>query len=143
MFSPYDDFGHWFFSDWDEKEWGEFDNFMMYCICLYLKAGIIATPPINLNRRKIIDNTCPEFVEFMDEKLKQGVIEFNKEYDKKTIYTMFIEECPDIVDHRYFGKQSTFSKFLKVYCKFSDEVELLERKSMANRFFMLKRKDYQ
>jgi hypothetical protein len=143
MFSPYDDFGHWFFSDWDEKEWGEFDNFMMYCICLYLKAGIIATPPINLNRRKIIDNTCPEFVEFMDEKLKQGVIEFNKEYDKKTIYTMFIEEYPDIVEHRYFGKQSTFSKFLKVYCKFSDEVELLERKSMANRFFMLKRKDCQ
>lgn len=144
-YSPYDEFGHWFFSDWDEKEWCEFDNFMMYCICLYLKAGILETPPINLNRRKIIDNTCPEFVEFLDEKLKQRIIEFNKEYDKKTIYNMFTEEYPDIIEHRYYGKQSTFSKFLKVFCKYSDELEdeLVERKSMSTRFFTLKRKELQ
>jgi hypothetical protein len=143
-FSPFDEFGHWFFSDWDEKEWCEFDNFMMYCISLYLKAGIIPSPPINLNRRKIIDNTCPEFVEFVDEKLKQGSIELNKEYDKKIVYNMFIEEYPDIVEHRYYGKQSAFSKFLKIFCKYSDELEeLVERKSMSTRFFMFKKKELQ
>lgn len=144
-YSPYDEFGHWFFSDWEEKEWCEFDNFMMYCICLYLKAGIIESQPINLNRRKIIDNTCPEFAEFMDEKLKQGTIEPNKEYDKKTVYNMFIEEYPDIIEHRYHGKQSTFSKFLKVYCKYSEDMEgeLIERKSMSTRYFMFRKKELQ
>ncbi len=122
-FSPLDEFGHWFFSEWEEKDWVEFDNFMMYSICLFLKNGILESQPINLRRRKIIDNTCPEFVEFMDDKLKQGVIEFNKEYDKKSIHTMFVEEYPDVVEHRYHGKQSSFSKFLKIFCKYSDELE--------------------
>lgn len=143
--SPQVEFGHWFFSDWEEKEWAEFDNFMMYCICLFLKTGIMESPPINLNRRKIIDYTCPEFVEFIYEKLEQKTIEFNKEYNKKIIYNMFIEEYPDIVEHRYFGKQNTFSKFLKIFCKYSDELqdELSERKSMATRYFTLKRKETQ
>jgi hypothetical protein len=142
-FSPLDEFGHWFFSDWKQPQWIEFDNFMMYCICLFLKNGIVESPPINLYRRKIIDNTCPEFVEFMDEKLKEGVIEINKEYNKKSIYTLFIEEYPDILEHRYHGKQSTFSKFLKTYCKYSIEMEdeLIERKSMSTRYFMFKSKD--
>ncbi len=143
-YSPYDEFGQWFFSDWDENEWCEFDNFMMYCICLFLKNGIVEAPAINLNRRKLIDNTCPEFVEFISENIKKGGIEFNKEYDKKAMYNQFIEEYPEIIEHRYYGKQSTFSKFLKVFCRYSDELEdnLVERKSMNTRLFVFKKKNF-
>ena len=67
-FSPEDEFGHWFFRDWSEAEWMKFYNFFLFCICSYLKKGIIVASPVNLNRRKLLENTSQEFVEFMDDK---------------------------------------------------------------------------
>lgn len=36
--SPFDDFGHRFFYDWDSLQWQLFDNFMMDCIMYYFRS---------------------------------------------------------------------------------------------------------
>jgi hypothetical protein len=43
---PKDDFGHDFFSEWDDEEWILFYEFMIYCIKLYLNKGFknVKTP---------------------------------------------------------------------------------------------------
>lgn len=50
-FSPEDEFGVWFFRDWDETDWLKFDNFMINCLTSYLKEGVIEADPINLDKR--------------------------------------------------------------------------------------------
>ena len=140
--SPYDEFGVWFFSGWDVNQWADFDNFMVQCIVLYLEKGLIEVEPINLNRRKLIDNTCAEFVEFVTDMLDSGKLKYDFEYNKKEIFEEYLEEYPDLREHKFYGSQRTFVKFLQRYALYMIKYEddLIERKSNTNRFFMFKSK---
>lgn len=60
------EFGHWFFRDWDRAEWAKFDAFMVKCAQLYLQYGLQRPDSINLEIRKMMEQTCEEWVEFMD-----------------------------------------------------------------------------
>ena len=112
---PKDEFGHDFFSGWDDEEWNRFDNFMLECLQLYLDEGLIGCELVNLSKRKLIDQTSAEFVEFAE-----NSIEFNKKYNLSTLFSEF-------KDHIGFGsdlfdkcpiKQNTFTTWLQVYALF-------------------------
>ncbi len=77
---PNDDFGHLLFDEWDEDEWNRFDNFMLECLQLYLDEGLISCVQLNLNQRKLIDETSAEFIKF-----SESYIQFNYEYDKEVL----------------------------------------------------------
>jgi hypothetical protein len=62
--TPRQEFGHELFDEWPPEEWLLFDNLMLRCAQRYLAGGIRRTPPINLNRRKLVQKTCEEFAEF-------------------------------------------------------------------------------
>ena len=83
---PVDDFGKPFFSSWNESEWSDFDNFMIGCLQMYLTNGLVAYEYINLEMKRLIDETCSEFVEFAE------VIELGKEYEKKELFENFKKE---------------------------------------------------
>ena len=102
---PIDDFGKRFFEEWDEVEWCKFDNFMMLCEQFYLEHGLVEYEKINLNTRKLMDNTSPEFISFVETVLQ------NIFYDKNEIYSKFISFYPDF-EHI---KQRTFTQWLKIY----------------------------
>lgn len=61
--SPLDDFGHHFFSEWDERQWALFDNLMAECVMIYLRSraeewqgkgvGIITPPMFDLDKRTL------------------------------------------------------------------------------------------
>jgi hypothetical protein len=102
---PVDDFGKLFFDGWDEDEWNDFDCFMIECLQFYLSRGLVAYEFVNINKKKLIDETTIEFYEFSD------VLVPNKEYDKKELYDNFKKEYTDLEKLT----QAKFTRWLKVY----------------------------
>jgi hypothetical protein len=112
---PKDDFGHDFFTGWDENEWNRFDNFMLECLQLYLDEGLLGCELINLSQRKLIDQTSDQFVEFAE-----NYIAANKEYNLTELFSEFKSSIGFEMDmfDRCPIKQNTFSSWLPVYAKF-------------------------
>jgi hypothetical protein len=117
------DFGKPFFGSWADDEWSNFDNFMIGCLQLYLKKGLVTYEFVNLDKKKMIDETCQEFVEFAED-----IIGIGKEYEKKELYESFKKEYED------FDKltQSKFTRWLKVWGKVKN-YEVQESKSGGKR----------
>jgi hypothetical protein len=126
---PKDDFGNLFFSDWNKDQWSAFDNFMIDCCRLYLSKGLTEYCYINLGRKKLIDETSPEFEEFIKE------IPLDVEHNKKELFERFKKEYED------FGqiKQNTLTKWTKVYAQLY-ELRIEERKSGVDRFIIFQNK---
>lgn len=119
---PIDDFGKLFFDGWDQSEWNEFDCFMIECLQFYLKRRLVTYEFVNIDKKKLIDETTIEFSEFSAE------LERNKEYDKKELYEEFKKEYSD------FDKltQGKFTRWLKVMARIKG-FEIREGKSGAKR----------
>jgi hypothetical protein len=104
---PIHDFSKRLFeADWNDEDWAAFDNFMIGCIQYYLANGLVECSFVNLIEKKLIDMTCKEFVEFMDD-YRNG-----ESFDKKKVYKDFVEQNEDY-NHL---KQNTFTKWIKTYC---------------------------
>jgi hypothetical protein len=141
-FSPADEFNCWFFTDWDKNEWLHFDNFMIECIRQYLQYGIQEVEPINLNQRKMLDHTHPDFVEFIDEKLQTGEIACGIEYEKKKLHQEFLDKYPEHREHRFLRQSANFTRFLKSYANYSSELNSVvnERRSNGNSYISFSKK---
>ncbi|MGI9555819.1 MAG: BT4734/BF3469 family protein, partial [Cyanophyceae cyanobacterium] len=63
-YTPQDEFGKLFFGDWDSDEWCFFDNYMIYCLQLYLKEGLIQSEFVNLKIRQLSAETSHDFIEW-------------------------------------------------------------------------------
>ena len=96
---------------------------MIGCLQLYLKKGLVTYEFVNLDKKKMIDETCQEFVEFAED-----IIGIGKEYEKKELYESFKKEYED------FDKltQSKFTRWLKVWGKVKN-YEVVESKSGSKR----------
>lgn len=117
---PKDDFHKMFFDEWDQKEWMRFDNFMLSCVEYYLNSGLNTYTTINLDRRKLIDNTSKEFVEFVE---NDGVL-LNREYNKSDLHFNFTRHYPDFSQL----KQRSFTEWLKRYAIYKG-LKYFDRKS--------------
>jgi hypothetical protein len=116
-YRPENEFGEWFFRDWDEKAWHAFDNFMINCLQLFLSKGIIASPSININERKLINETHPDFVEFIDDKIDEQEF-LNIYHDKKKLHQEFLSAYEEHRNDKHLQKQTVFTKSLKQYAKY-------------------------
>lgn len=121
-FQPVDEFKDWFFTGWKQPEWHKFDNFMMYCINLYLQQGLIQPPEINLRKRKLIDQTCSEFIEFINGK----EITANVKYNRDEWHNEFLGSYPDLKEDKYKRQMKTFTNYLKIYAANNDKFDKLE-----------------
>lgn len=135
-FSPEDEFGVWFFRDWDRFEWLKFDNFMIECLCLYHDYGVMEATPINLDKRKQIQHTSADLVEFLDEKIRQGELRNGFDYDKKTLHSEFLEEYPDYKDDKWYKTSKNFTLHLKTFASYSVDLKgkIEERRSNGKSF---------
>lgn len=94
--TPIMEYGKLLFDDWNTDDWISFDNFMVYNLQNYLQFGLMSAPLENASRKRYIQDTCTEFVDFMDDyhfdtfssiyykNLLNNFIEINKEYSKLT-----------------------------------------------------------
>jgi len=128
-FSPYIEFGKWFFStDWNDLDWTQFDNFMIMCIQNYLKYGLKEAKGINLDARKLLDRTNMEFMTWMNEKWESKEIKPNITYDKKVMHENFLEQNPDFKDDKRLKQQREFTKYLRYFAEFTPEIKNIEEK---------------
>lgn len=117
VYSPADEFGHWFFSDWKAAQWNLFDNFMAFCACYFLRNGLREPAQINLLKRKLVDATSMDFVEFLDEKFNAGELTWNQDFKKEDVQSEFMRLNPDYVENKRFSTDRNFLKHLKHYCE--------------------------
>ncbi|MCL5031407.1 MAG: bifunctional DNA primase/polymerase [Bacteroidetes bacterium] len=123
---PIDEFGHRFFDEWSNDEWNSFINYMIGCLQLYLSKGLIQCNHVNLEKKKMIDSTCEEFVEFFAE------IKIGKEFLKKELFENFKK-----VYEEYSEMQLVrFTRWLKEAAKIKG-IKIVERKSGIERYIRL------
>jgi hypothetical protein len=122
-FRPIDDFGNMFFYEWDTTQWNYFDNLMLYAVQSYLQKGVsIATDPM-IDKKKLLTETTPEFVEWVSE---QGFT-LNDKYEKSDIHERFITQTGTEVNRK------TFIGYLKSY-GYANGWELLQPHSGYSRW---------
>lgn len=100
------------FDDWSVEDWQKFDNYMIKCLQVYLKHGLIKCKFENIELKKFIRNTCNDFYEWTK---NHDFVKFDTPTSKKLAYESFTEDFPD-------GKKwvdiTRISKFLKAYCTY-------------------------
>lgn len=132
--TPEDEFGRQLFDDWNLEDFQKFDNYMVYCLKLFLNNGLIPQNAKNIKMRKFIAETCMEFYEFINEK---EMVSHNERLDKKIYFDKFVEEYQD------FKKWLTRKKFniwVQKYCNFM-KYEYLSGNSNGLQWFMIKTKE--
>jgi len=130
--TPLDDFKKIFFDEWDENDWSLFDNFMVECIQCFLQNGLIEVKSINLQKRKLMDNTSPQFVEFMEGR----DLAFNFRYAKDSLYLDFIKQFNDYAPL----KKNTFTKWLKSYAEYIS-AEYVPANSSGKQYFIFQKSE--
>mgnify|MGYP001358891808 CR=1 FL=1 len=144
-YTPQDEFGRLFFGDWDDDEWCNFDNYMIGCLQLYLRKGLIRSQFVNLKVRQLSAETSHDFIEWcglldggtQNEKLVPDI----KIY-KNELYFDFINEYPDYGPKAKMTISRTrFYKWLHAFCVFNWSVQPEEGKDMTGRWIMIKQKD--
>lgn len=130
-YTPFHEFGHMLFDQWDELEWSKFDNYMISCIQFYLKRGLIPYKHHNLETRKFINNTSHEFYEWTD----NDSLEINEPLIKSVIFDSFVEEYPD------YRKWLTHRKFWQWVDQYAKYKKLMVIKFNANGKRMTKLED--
>jgi len=129
--TPIDDFNKYLFGDWDNEEWCQFDNYMIKCTQLFLKHGLITSDFVNLNIRKLIMETNPEFVEWCGLTPKGSdpnpYLVTNEWFYSYDLYRQFIEDNPE------FGKLNlkprTFNRWIVSYCLYKEGLEPEKKKT--------------
>ncbi len=118
--TPEMEFKMWFFRDWDAAEYQRFDNFMMMCVVDYLRLGIIMPDTINLEARKLRDETSQEFINFMED----VQIEHERAYSKKELWVKFLDMDDDFKPRNkdfQWLKQRMFTQWLKHWATYRQE----------------------
>lgn len=108
--TPFDKFGKMFFRQWDKNEWLEFDNYMIYCLQLYLSKGIILPKNINLATKRLIANTNQDFIDYM-----RDYKDFGLRRQKKNFHDCFVSET-----NLRQVKSNTLTKWVKKWCSFNE-----------------------
>jgi hypothetical protein len=90
--TPFDEFDHHLFDDWDLDTFNIFDNYMIKCLQKYLKHGLVVQNAKNLGMRKFIAETCMEFHEFISD---QDNFPLNTRNEKSIIFNSFVQEYKD------------------------------------------------
>lgn len=130
--TPEDEFGHLLFSDWDEDEWKRFDNFMTRCIQFYLNEGLVSYETVNLDEKKLINDTNQDFIDFMDSK---EFLTPEKRWYKTELKDAFVAEYEDYRFKSWFST-TKFNKWVKKYCEVR-KLHITEGKTNGNKYITI------
>jgi hypothetical protein len=108
--TPEMEFGHLFFTEWNETEWAKFDNFMIRCVQYFLKNGLVNSDKVNLKLRKFKNEMGTEFIEYMEMQKFTGA-----PINRKDFRDEFNKQYPNVAK---FNTPQKFNKKVKDYCIF-------------------------
>jgi hypothetical protein len=116
--TPEDEFGRLLFDDWGHSDWVKFDNYMLSCLRLYLKHGLVKSEFNNLPIRRFIAQTDFEFYEWSKE---DGNVPLNTRIYRANKFNDYVDENPESKRHlsqkRFWFWMDKFADFnnFKVY----------------------------
>jgi hypothetical protein len=128
--TPFDEFGRELFSDWTLDDFQRFDNYMIYCLQLYLNEGLIGQESANIKKRKFIAETSMEFYEWITD---QDNFSLYMKNDKQSKFYQFTS------DYKDFQKWLTRKKFSIWVQKYSSYIgkEYFQGHSGEFKWFMI------
>lgn len=97
-FTPENEFGRMMFGDWNDDDWCEFDNYMVYCLQGFLNTGLVKSKFVNLKVRQLSAETTHDFVEWcgvLDGSEENISLPVGERLYKNELYDLFIREYPD------------------------------------------------
>ncbi len=116
--------------DWDLGEWNRFNSYLIYCVEVFLKKGLLPAGLVGVKHNRLIQTTCEEFAKWITD----GSYYFNTWYETKPRFTEF--------KATFFGddselKQRTFTGWLKRYAVI-ENCSLEVKRSAGSQWFMIK-----
>ena len=111
-FTPYDEFGHQLFDDWDTDHFNRFYNYIVKCIQLYLSKGLITQEAKNIKLRKFIAETSLEFSEWISD---TDNFPLNTRNEKLRVFDHFIS---DYEDYKRYLTRKKFTIWIQKYASF-------------------------
>ena len=144
-YTPQDEFGRLFFGDWDDDEWCNFDNYMIGCLQLYLRKGLIRSKFVNLKIRQLSAETSHDFIEWC------GLLDSANSNDKlvpgirnnlNDLYFDFINEYPDYgPKSKLTISRQRFYKWVYAYAVFKTGLKPIEGKNEIGKWIEMREKD--
>ena len=129
--TPFDEFKRQLFDDWNEKDFRNFDNYMIQCLQKYFQYGLISQDAKNIELRKLIAESSMEFIEFIKDAEN---FPLNVRHNKKEVFDQFIEEY---IDFKKWLTRKKFNIWVKKYAEYANYT-YEEGNTSGNRWFMLK-----
>lgn len=142
---PRQEFGRMFFSGWDDAEWKRFDNYMIRCIQLFLREGLVKSEFVNLKVRQLSAETSHDFIEWCG-LLDNGVERHDSlttgvKFYKHELYDNFVSEYPDYAPKAKMTiSRNQFYKWLVAYALFAYGVSPTEGRDREGRYMVLREK---
>lgn len=131
------EFQQWFFTDWNERFWNAFDNYMMHCMQLFLKHGLERPESINLESRKMVEETSEEFCDFMETRWKK----YTQEVNQHTLLHEYTQYYSDF--QKLKSPQRLVNRWFQLYGEYHPDIEKAEkRKSNGEMFLSYVAKDH-
>tara|TARA_R110002020_G_C16297059_1_gene772871 strand:- start:1 stop:2427 length:2427 start_codon:yes stop_codon:yes gene_type:complete len=125
--TPLDEFGKYLFGGWDEEEWCQFDNYMISCVQLKLKRGLIVGEQKNIKIKGFMIETDEEFAEWcglLPGSEPNNLLPVNEKIYMNFLFAEFVQVYPDFGST---GKRklsmTRFYKWLKAYAFYTQKVE--------------------
>ena len=136
--TPYDEYGHRFFSEWGHDEWINFYSFMIFEVLdSYLKYGLERGPyPENYRRNQVIQGSSEEFFDFCE---SIDLNEHQPESDIADLRNKFLKISGEAAEKKIKSNPSIFSKWLKVYVQEYLLMTLKTRKSDSKTLYQIEK----
>jgi hypothetical protein len=128
--TPYDEFGRELFSDWTLIEFQRFDNYVVYCVQLYLQNGLIQQEAKNIRLRKFIMETSQDFFYWISDRSNFSL---NQHLDKAAMFDAFVN---DYMDYKKWLSRNKFSIWVSKYASYMG-MKFHETHSGSIRYFMI------
>jgi len=146
-FTPLDEFGKLMFSDWDDDDWCQFDNYMISCLQGYMNTGLVRSKFVNLKVRQLSAETCHDFIEWcglLDGLHPNPVLQVGTRLYKDDLYLDFINEFPDYAPKAKMTISRTkFYKWLHYYSMFKNGVPAEDGRDVHGRWIIFRGKQEQ
>ena len=140
--TPVKEFGKLMFGEWNDDEWCAFDNFMIVCLQLYLRDGLVKSEFVNLKIRRLSAETCHEFIEWcgiLDGMSLNKMLTTNTKMFKQDLYFDFIEDNPDFAPKSKMTVSRTrFYKWLTAYNQYKHKCDPEEGREAGGRWIVFR-----
>lgn len=142
-----DDFHHMFFDDWDEEQWGLFDNLMAECVMYYLRSfeqgwaregqGAVPPPMRNIELRTLRQEMSEVLFQWAEEYFDPTGANLNTRIARKVMFQSFLEYAGGTSGHSV--TRTNFRNKIIAYCKFKEYDfnidKPIDNKSMLKQYY--------